>query len=149
MARRGKSLRPIPQSVSSTPWRILVTDDDPDMRDLIATILKGGAYELTLCADAETALVRVRSGTQFDAIISDFMLPGISGLEFVQQLRSEARTRSVPILMISAHTNYAMNDRAKEAGANAFLNKPFTLSQLRSTLASLLKGPTDLPQQSR
>src|SRR6201999_2074116 len=111
-----------------------------DMRELIATILRGTAYEVTLCGDAESALVRTKDENPFDIIICDFMLPGISGLELVQQLRANARTAWTPIVMISAHTNYAMGDRAIAAGANAFLNKPFTLSHLRSTLSDLLRG---------
>lgn len=122
------------------PRRVLVADDDADMRALIATILRGGAYEVALCEDAESALARVKSDKPFDAMICDFMLPGISGLELIEQLRADPATVRLPILMISAHTGPAMSDRAQSAGANAFLNKPFTLVQLRSTLADLLAG---------
>lgn len=122
------------------PWRVLVADDDADMRALIATILRGGAYDVVLCQDAESALERIQGDQPFDAIICDFMLPGMSGLDLIEQLRADPRTASVPVLMISAHTDPAMGQRAKTAGANAFLNKPFTLVQLRNTLADLLTG---------
>ncbi|MBV8600392.1 MAG: response regulator [Candidatus Eremiobacteraeota bacterium] len=77
------------------------------------------------------------------------MLPGMSGLELVQRLRSSPQTKTVPILMISAHTNYGMADRAKAAGANGFLNKPFTLSQLRSALAAVLHAKGESAVTSR
>ena len=118
--------------------RVLVADDDPDMRTLIATVLRGPVYEVVLCEDAESALVRSKDKKAYDIIVCDFMLPGMSGLELIQRLRSNPMTAKVPILMISAHTNYGMDDRAKAAGANHFLNKPFTLSQLRSALTGLL-----------
>jgi CheY-like chemotaxis protein len=123
--------------------RVLVADDDPDMRTLMATVLRTPAYEVVLCGDAESALVRANDKKPYDVIISDFMLPGMSGLELIQRLRSNPMTAKVPILMISAHTNYGMEDRAKAAGANHFLNKPFTLSQLRSALSGLLASKSE------
>jgi len=109
----------------------------------MATVLRTPTYEVVLCGDAESALVRANDKKPYDVIISDFMLPGMSGLELIQRLRSNPRTAKVPILMISAHTNYGMEDRAKAAGANHFLNKPFTLSQLRSALTGLLASKSE------
>ncbi|GAC1426378.1 MAG: hypothetical protein NVSMB64_32780 [Candidatus Velthaea sp.] len=120
-------------------WRVLVADDDPEICTLIKTILKTGPYVMTVCNDAESALVHIQRDEPFDIIICDFMLPGISGIDLITQVR--ANDTRVPIVMISGHNNYAMDARAKSAGANAFLNKPFTLSQLRSTVANLLQGP--------
>ena len=124
-------------------YRVLVADDDPDMRTLIATVLRTPTYEVVLCGDAESALVRANDKKPYDVIICDFMLPGMSGLELIQRLRANRMTTKVPILMISAHTNYGMEDRAKAAGANHFLNKPFTLSQLRSALTGLLASKSE------
>lgn len=123
----------IPQTL-----RVLVADDDPDMRTLIATVLRAPTYEVVLCEDAESALVRSKDKKPYDIIVCDFMLPGMSGLELIQRLRANPMTAKVPILMISAHTNYGMDDRAKAVGANHFLNKPFTLSQFRSALSGIL-----------
>ena len=119
-------------------WRVLIADDDPAICTLIDTVLRKGPYEMVTCNDAESALVAVDRHGPFDIIICDFMLPGISGLDLIERLRSKEGTRGVPILMISGHTNYAMDGRAKNAGANLFLNKPFTISQLRSAVTHLL-----------
>ncbi len=121
-------------------WRVLVADDDVEICALIQTILKRGPYALTICNDAETALVHIQRDDPYDIIICDFMLPGISGIELITQVRANAAWARVPIVMISGHNNYAMDARAKSAGANVFLNKPFTLAQLRSTVQTLLDG---------
>jgi two-component system, OmpR family, phosphate regulon response regulator PhoB len=120
-------------------WRVLIADDDPAICALIDTVLRKGPYEMVTCNDAESALVAVDRNPPFDIIICDFMLPGISGLDLIERLRGKDRTRGVPILMISGHTNYAMDGRAKSAGANLFLNKPFTISQLRAAITHLLQ----------
>ncbi|MGH7737594.1 MAG: response regulator [Candidatus Tyrphobacter sp.] len=117
-------------------WRVLVADDDPAIRTLIETVLRRGPYEITSCADGESALRTFDSNGPFDVVICDFMLPGISGLDLIERLRAHERGK-VPILMVSGHTTLVM-DRAKLAGADVFLNKPFTLSQLRSAVASLV-----------
>ncbi len=123
-------------------WRVLIADDDPAVCTLIDTVLKKGPYEIVTCGDAESALVAVkREGWHFDIIICDFMLPGISGIDLIERLRADRRTKNVPILMISGHTNYAMDGRARTAGANMFLNKPFTISQLRTAVMHLLAQP--------
>lgn len=122
-------------------WRVLVADDDPEICTLIKTILSKGPYEITVCNDAESALVHMQRDAPYDILISDFMLPGISGIELITQVRQNATTARMPIVMISGHSNYAMDARAKTAGADAFLNKPFTLLQLRTTVHDLVTDP--------
>ena len=124
-------------------WRILVADDDPEICTLIKTVLAKGPYEVTVCGDAESALVQMQQDQRFDILISDFMLPGISGIELITQVRQNGATARIPIVMISGHSNYLMDARAKAAGANAFLNKPFSLRQLRSLVSELLTNPYD------
>jgi len=122
-------------------WRVLVADDDPEICTLIKTILGKGPYDIVLCNDAESALVHIQRDAPYDILISDFMLPGISGLDLIKQVRHNPSTSRMPIVMISGHNNYAMGERAQEAGANAFLNKPFTVVQLRTTIQQLLTDP--------
>lgn len=130
-------------------WRVLIADDDPAICTLIETVLRKGPYEIVIRNDAESALVALDREGRFDIIICDFMLPGISGIDLIERLRADERTRAVPILMISGHTNYAMDGRAKSAGANLFLNKPFTISQLRTAVNSLLAQPKVDPLENQ
>jgi DNA-binding response OmpR family regulator len=118
-------------------WRVLVADDDPEICTLIKTILRNASFEVSVCPDAESALVHLQRDKAYDILISDFMLPGISGIELITMVRANPQTARLPILMISGHSNYAMDARAKSAGADHFLNKPFTLTQLRSTVTAL------------
>jgi CheY-like chemotaxis protein len=122
------------------PKRVLVADDDEDVCALLRAVLAPLAV-VTTVGDAEAALALVAAEPPFDAIISDFMLPGITGLEFVKRVRDEECAYRVPILMISGHGACEVGERARAAGADAFLDKPFTLAQLRAVVRHLLRGP--------
>ena len=100
--------------------------------NLVPTL--NAAENITLPADlGEAALEAVRGG-RFDAIVSDYALPGMDGLALVSAVRLENR-EPIPILMISGHGQEVGDARA---GADVFLAKPFSLEQLRSALAKLL-----------
>lgn len=114
-----------------------MADDDPAICMLIRTVLKRGPYEITMCPDAESAVLTLERDGPFDMIICDFMLPGLSGLDLIERIRASEKSRSTPILMISGHAAM-VRDRAKQAGANLFLNKPFTITELRNAVATLL-----------
>jgi DNA-binding response OmpR family regulator len=125
---------------SSSPVRILIVDDDQDTCTLIKTALSNMQAEFVCMGDAESAMVRVRTDKKkFDLILSDFMLPGLSGLEMVALLK-QTIVNLPPIMMITAHSpNYDMEQRAREAGASHIIHKPFTLSQLRVPVMQLLR----------
>ena len=129
----------LPPPGKREPKRVLIADDDQDVCALLQIVLAPLA-RVTVVHDAESALELVGSEKPYDVIISDFMLPGMDGLEFVERVRSDANAGRVPILMISGHGSLGVGDRARAAGADAFLDKPFTLAQLRSTIHVLL-GP--------
>jgi CheY-like chemotaxis protein len=123
-------------AASGNRRRALVADDDGDVCALLTLVLQPEC-DVTAVHDAETALGILAGGASFDVIISDFMLPGISGLEFVARIRGDQASSRTPILMISGH-GQIVSERARAAGADAFLDKPFTLSKLRETLRTLL-----------
>src|ERR1700693_4148573 len=121
--------------------RVLLADDDAAVCSLLTLVLRPVAH-VTAVHDAESAMALLAQEPPFDAIISDFMLPGISGIEFVRHVRAaEATSRKTPILMISGHDRASVGARAREAGGDAFLDKPFTLAQLRHTVGILLGRP--------
>ena len=125
--------------MTSDQRSVLVIDDDPSQAALITKVLKGEPYAFTVCNDAESALVLLNGPTAFDLIFCDFMLPGISGLQTVEYIRRSKSGAKTPIIMMSAHGGgYEVGDRAKSAGANAFMAKPFTASELRRAVAQVL-----------
>ncbi len=117
--------------------RVLIADDDDDVCSLFEAVL-APMVDLTVVHDAEAALELLQTAKPYDAIVSDFMLPGITGLEFVKRVRGGERDAHVPILMISGHGALGVGAAARAAGADAFLDKPFTLAQLRASVSSLL-----------
>ena len=119
------------------PKRVLIADDDADVCALLEVVL-GPLADVTTVPDAESALALLATQPAYDVIVSDFMLPGINGLEFVERIRSDKSVGAVAILMISGHGSQNVGERAREAGVDAFLDKPFTLAQLRATIGSLL-----------
>ena len=140
------SSRPKPKNVTEhtadgRPRRVLVADDDTDVCALLEVALAPLAA-VTTVHDAETALELVASEPAYDVIVSDFMLPGIDGVEFVQRVRHGSWSPDVSILMISGHGDDVVGERARAAGVDAFLDKPFTLSQLRAEVRKLLVLPS-------
>jgi two-component system phosphate regulon response regulator PhoB len=121
---------------SQRPKRVLVADDDAAVCELLQVVLTPLA-DVTVVNDAEAALEALASNGGCDAIVSDFMLPGINGVEFVQRVRKCERDPRIPILVISGHGS-AVGDSAREAGADAFLDKPFALDELRAMVRGLL-----------
>jgi CheY-like chemotaxis protein len=124
---------------ADAPIRVLVADDDSGVCALLERVLAAFG-SVTTVHDAESALALLATQPLYDVIVSDFMLPGIDGLEFVERVRRDEKAAGVPILMISGDASEDVGERARAAGADAFLDKPFTLAQLRATVDALL-GP--------
>jgi two-component system, sensor histidine kinase ChiS len=127
---------------SATLPRILIVDDDPRICASIAAALQG-SFETEFCPNAESALVKAQGKRPFDAAITDFILPGMSGLEFIAQARANAKTAHLPLLLITDQVRYAVEGRARIAGANAFLYKPFTPQQLLYAVERLLPATAE------
>jgi CheY-like chemotaxis protein len=118
--------------------RVLIAEDDPEIGALLAAVLRESCA-VTVAGDAETALELVARTPPFDLIISDYMLPGISGLEFVARMRAAGGPRT-PVLLITGHATLGVGDRALAAGIEAFLCKPFSMRELRRAVDSLLRA---------
>ena len=116
--------------------RVLIAEDDPEIGALLAAIL-GASSAVTVVSDAEAALELIASEPAFDLIISDYMLPGITGLELVSRLR-EGGGPSTPVLLITGHASLGIGDRALALGIEAFLCKPFSLRELRGAVEAVL-----------
>ena len=118
---------PRAQPAQSTP-RILVVEDDAKMRRVLELLLSGH-WTVETAADAASAITATRERPP-DLVLTDLLLPGMDGYDFLRQLRGEAGTRTLPVIVISGLTEEADRLKALEAGANDYLIKPFSEREL-------------------
>jgi DNA-binding response OmpR family regulator len=116
---------------------ILVVDDIYDMRELIAVKLENSGYDVITAGDSATAL-RVLEETIPSLIITDWMMPGISGIDLVSKVKSSEKLKGIPVIMLSAKTDIESKLESHKAGAAAHIGKPFDNMELLSTVHNLL-----------
>ena len=116
--------------------RILLVDDDPDIRDQLVRLLAGQKYIVEVATDGEKALDRIYD-QPFDLIVLDIMMPVKDGLSVLQEIR-QAKI-GTPVLMLSAKSE--INDKIKglDQGADDYLAKPFSASELLARMRALLR----------
>jgi len=130
--------------------RVLLAEDDPSLRTLIAGALRQDGVEVIEIADGNALVDHLAEGVAkdgsldgFDLIVSDIRMPGFSALEVMGGLRRLlART---PVVLITAFGDPRTHQRARQLGAVAVLDKPFDIDQLRAMVAGLLKKPEENP----
>lgn len=107
--------------------RLLVVDDSPAIRHLVGDSLTRQGFEVTIACDGREALDRaIASSPPFEMIITDYDMPRMTGFELVHALKREARTREVPILMLTARDTRRDRAQMRAAGLTAYLVKPFS-----------------------
>ncbi|KPP84703.1 MAG: Response regulators consisting of a CheY-like receiver domain and a winged-helix DNA-binding domain [Rhodobacteraceae bacterium HLUCCO07] len=118
---------------------VLLIEDEPNIVEAISFILSRDGWKVSTHANGQTALARIME-TQPDVIILDVMLPGASGYDILSSLRSEPKTRELPVLVLTAHGQDRNREMAEEMGASRFMTKPFSnvdmLEAVRSLVAS-------------
>ena len=117
---------------------ILVVEDEPAIRELLAVNLADAGYDVRTAEDAESAR-RMLDGEQPDLVLLDWMLPGLSGLAFAKQLRSDARTRELPIIMVTARGDEADRVAGLEAWVDDYVTKPFSPRELKARIKAVLR----------
>lgn len=116
--------------------RLLVAEDQADIRELLVMNLRNAGYEVTAVADGPAALAS-QADQASDLLILDLMMPGLDGLEVCKALR--ARGRSTPILMLTAKSTELDRVLGLELGADDYLTKPFSLAELMARVKALLR----------
>ena len=117
--------------------KILVIEDDPAGLRLVGYTLKKQGYEVVTASNGLEGLKKAREEGP-DLVILDLMLPGIDGFEICHRLRTEPQTARLPILVFSGKTGKADRDTALKVGANAYLVKPASPSEVIKQVESLL-----------
>ncbi len=129
------------------PARILVVEDEPAIAELIAVNLKHGGFDSTIAGDADEAQ-RELDRQLPDLVLLDWMLPGSSGLALARRWRLDARTRNVPIIMLTARSDEPDKVKGLDAGADDYVVKPFSTQELLARNRALLrrKAPETLEE---
>jgi two-component system, cell cycle response regulator DivK len=120
-----------------SPKTILYVEDNELNRRIVRDLLKRTSYRLLEAPDGETSLDIVRRERP-DLILMDIQLPRLSGIEVTRTLRSEPITANTPIIAITSFALSGDEQRAKEAGATAYMTKPYSPRDLLALIRSLL-----------
>ncbi|MDH5539798.1 MAG: phosphate regulon transcriptional regulator PhoB [Rhizobacter sp.] len=118
--------------------RVLVVEDEPAIAELISINLRHAGHEVSVAADAAQAQVAV-NGVLPDLVLLDWMLPGQSGLALARQWRAQARTRELPVIMLTARADEADKIQGLDAGADDYLTKPFSTNELMARIRAVLR----------
>ncbi|MGE5155550.1 MAG: phosphate regulon transcriptional regulator PhoB [Bdellovibrio bacteriovorus] len=117
---------------------ILVVDDEPDIREVIRFALENADFQVIEAGHADEARRLLGQGNP-DLILLDWMLPGRSGLELAQQLKQSARTRNVPIIMVSARGEEEDRVKGLDTGADDYIAKPFSPREMVARVNAVLR----------
>jgi PAS domain S-box-containing protein len=109
--------------------RILLVDDNADMRDYVARLLTEQSWQVTAVGDGAAALASARTSPP-DLVLSDVMMPGLDGFALLRALRRDPHTRAVPTILLSARAGEEATIEGLEAGADDYLIKPFSAREL-------------------
>jgi DNA-binding NarL/FixJ family response regulator len=118
--------------------RLLVVDDDPGLLLAVSDTLRAEGYEVATARRGADALVRVAEALP-DLIISDIRMPGMDGYQLLRNLRSNARTRLVPVIFLTAKDETADRIQGFQTGVDAYLTKPFESEELAAVVAAILR----------
>jgi len=121
-----------------TDTRILVVEDEQPIRDLIAFGLRRAGCDVALAEHSQAALASI-GDRRPDLVLVDWMLPDMSGLELVRQLRRDANTRDIPIMMLTARAEETDKVTGLETGADDYLTKPFSARELLARIQAVLR----------
>ncbi|MBI2883005.1 MAG: response regulator [Candidatus Methylomirabilis oxyfera] len=129
------------REISSKPSRLLVVDDNAQNIELLTALMEAEGYEVVSAADGLEALAQVADSPP-DLILLDVMMPKLDGYAVCRRLKEEVATRLVPIVLLTALGAEEARIRGIEAGADDFITKPFSRTELKARIRSLLRLKT-------
>ena len=134
------SSRPLPPALPTPPMttRLLLIDDDTRLTGMVGDYLRGAGYDVTVAATLAAGRDSVNAHA-FDALVLDLMLPDGDGLDLCRELRTQARTRALPLLMLTARGEPMDRIVGLELGADDYLPKPFEPRELLARIKALLR----------
>jgi len=117
---------------------ILVVEDEPAIQELVVCNLESAGHSVLRADSAEEALRMVQDAMP-DLIVLDWMLPGISGIDFARRLRGDKRTQAVPLIMLTARADERDKLAGLETGADDYITKPFSPRELNARVKAVLR----------
>ncbi|MEB3358679.1 MAG: response regulator [Synechococcales bacterium] len=117
--------------------RILVVDDNPDLRNYVTAVLQKAGYQVATARNGLEGLQQVQAFAP-QLILTDLMMPQLSGLELIEQLRQGEETKGIPIILLTAKADEETRIEGTERGADAYLSKPFNHRELLAEVRNLL-----------
>ena len=118
--------------------RILIADDEPDIRTLLVSILKSGNYDVITASDGAEALMAIKTSHP-DVVILDIMMPKLDGMQVLQKVREDAEISSIPVIMLTAKASDKDILSGYKYGANYYIPKPFEISDILKGVRIVLK----------
>jgi two-component system, OmpR family, phosphate regulon response regulator PhoB len=128
--------------------RILVVEDEQPIRDLIAFGLRRAGCDVALAEHSQAAFASI-GDKRPDLVLVDWMLPDMSGLELVRQLRRDSNTRDIPIMMLTARAEEADKVAGLDSGADDYLTKPFSARELLARIQAVLRRSAPVGEAER
>lgn len=116
---------------------ILVIDDNKELLSMMKEML-AERYDIQTAECAQAALDILDNRNDFDFIISDFMMPGMSGAELCRKVKNDVRFSHIPFIILTAKTNVEAKEEGMECGADVYIEKPFTIKQLSLQLSNMI-----------
>jgi two-component system, OmpR family, phosphate regulon response regulator PhoB len=129
--------------MSNFRGKILIVDDEAAIRQMVNLALTQAGYLCLEAADANESQTRIINDTP-DLILLDWMLPGVSGVEYARRLRREKLTQGLPIIMLTARTEEQDKVRGLDSGADDYITKPFSTRELLARINALLRRQAPL-----
>ena len=121
-----------------TLGRILVADDEPHIRRVLAVILEKSGYHVVQATDGTDALGYVDGPEPFDVILLDLMMPGASGIEILARVRGHQARARTPVIILTAKGQETDRQAALAGGADDFMTKPFSPKKLLTRIQEIL-----------
>jgi CheY-like chemotaxis protein len=134
----GAANRPDSDIVPARPGRLLLVDDDPDFGEMLLNALERSGFSVTFCLDPRDALARVRrEPAAFDALVTDQIMPHLSGTEIIRHVRSVRG--DLPCIICTGYAEELLNHRElAEVGVYALLRKPMNVREMVTTVTHAL-----------
>lgn len=121
--------------------QILIVDDERAIREMIGLALQQAGYRYLEASNAHEAELAIRENHP-DLVLLDWMMPGLNGAEFARRLRRQERTRTLPIIMVTAKTEEEDKIQGLDSGADDYLAKPFSTGELIARIRALIRRST-------